>query len=199
MKETINTKGGIGDVNSDAKGAGARYNSGKTPLELIPLRLVAEQRQRADIGGKFRAEVAALFALAAFQEGGTADDLYRAIAAIGPAWHECAAVFDYGRRKYAEWNWAKGMVWSVPIACAARHLLYGPMAGEQDDRESGLSHRGHFLCNIVMLLTFMRTYPEGDDRPSKWLAPLRGASEHAAREDDARLVAECNAEASSHA
>lgn len=191
MTETSQTKG-IGDVSSDAKGAGARYNAGKVPLELIPLRLIAEQRQRT-AGGKYAAEIGALLALARFQEGGTTDDLYDAIAAIGPAWEECAAVFDYGRRKYAEWNWAKGMPWSVPIACAARHLLYGPMAEQENDAESGLSHRGHFLCNIVMLLTFVRTYAEGDDRPAKWLAPLTAWAEHDARELDARLIADSNA------
>ena len=88
------------------------------------------------------------------------------------------------------------MPWSVPLACAARHILLGPMAGESIDSESGLSHRGHFLCNIVMLLTFVRTYPEGDDRPSKWLGSMDGALQaHAALEDDARLIAESNAAA----
>jgi len=187
------TQGGIGDVLSDAKGAGARYNAGKIPLELIPLRLIAEQRRRHFGGVGHNSEVSALFALARFQEGGGIDALHDAIMAIGPAWDECAAVFDYGRRKYAEGNWAKGMPWSVPLACAARHLLYGLMVDEQNDPESGLPHRGHFLCNIVMLLTFVRTYPEGDDRPSKWLAPMTAWAEHTAREEDARLIAESNA------
>jgi len=185
---------GIGDINSDAKGSGARFNTGKNPLELIPLRLIAEQRIRAT-GGSVSNENRALLALARFQEGGGIDDLLDAISAIGPAWEECADVFDYGRRKYAEWNWAKGMSWSVPIACAARHLVYGIMDGEENDCESHLPHRGHFLCNIVMLLTFVRTYPEGDDRPVKWLSPLRAHAEHANREEDARLIAESNSSA----
>jgi hypothetical protein len=175
MTATQTPSTGIGDINSDAKGAGARYNAGKVPLELIPLRLIAENAQHAS-GVEFTAEIEALFALARFQEGGGIDDLLDAITAIGPAWGECASVFEYGRRKYAAWNWAKGMAWSVPIACAARHLIFGPMAGEPTDQESGFSHRGHFLCNIVMLLTFVRTYPEGDDRPTKWLAPLGSAA-----------------------
>lgn len=183
---------GIGDVNSNAKGAGARYNAGKVPLELIPLRLIADQIQHG-AGPVIDHDVQALYALARFQEGAGVEALHDAIDAIGAAWDECAAVFDYGRRKYAEWNWSKGMPWSVPIACAARHLLYGTLAGEQNDPESGKPHRGHFICNVVMLLTFVRTYPEGDDRPTKWLAQLTGMAEHAAREDDARLIAESNA------
>lgn len=191
--ETTTFKSGIGDVNSDAKGAGARYNAGKIPLELIPLRVIAEHAQRS-MDVQYEPEVDALFALARFQEGGGIADLLDAVRAIGPRWDECAAVFGYGRNKYAEWNWSKGMAWSVPIACAARHLVFGIMAGEHNDQESGLPHRGHFLCNIVMLLTFIRTYPEGDDRPSKWLAPMReDMLAHAARELDARLIADSNA------
>jgi hypothetical protein len=185
---------GIGDITSNAKGTAARYNAGKDPLELIPLRVIAEQARRTT-GGKFAAELAALFALARFQEGGGVDDLLDAITAIGPAWNECAAVFEYGRKKYDSWNWAKGFQWSVPIACAARHLLYGLMAGEQNDSESTLPHRGHFLCNIVMLLTFVRTFKEGDDRPSTWLSPMRTTEALDALELDARLIAESNAAA----
>jgi hypothetical protein len=153
----------VGDVNSSAKGSGARYNSGKTPLELIPIRFIAEQ-YRLTSNGKYEAETEALLHLARFQEGGNRIDLYNAITAIGADWKECAAVFDYGRIKYAEWNWAKGMVWSVPIACAARHIVYGMLKGEVVDPESKLAHRGHFLCNIVMLLAYTYNYLEGDDR-----------------------------------
>lgn len=186
----------VGDVNSDVRGSGARYNGGKAPIELIPLRLIAAQQRYAGRFGKFESEIVALEHLARFQEGGTEDDLYAAIEAIGPAWVECAQVFDYGRKKYASWNWAKGMAWSVPLACAARHIVFGLMAGDEFDDESGLTHRGHFLCNIVMLLTFIRTYPEGDDRPVKWLGALGhdGMTEHVARETDARQIAESNAE-----
>lgn len=196
MRNTSAATNGIGDVNSEQKGAGARYNAGKIPLELIPLRIIAEHSEHTGGCARYDAEIAALFALARFQEGGGIPDLLDAINCIGAAWDECADVFTYGKTKYAEWNWAKGMPWSVPIACAARHLLFGVMSGEVNDKESGLSHRGHFLCNIVMLLTFVRTYPEGDDRPSKWLGALGSAMhEHAALEDDARLIAESNAAA----
>lgn len=80
---------------------------------------------------------------------------------------DCARVFDYGRAKYAEWNWAKGQPWSVPFACLMRHMAAW-QAGEDVDPESGLPHLGHAMANLVMLSTFARTYREGDDRTA-WL------------------------------
>lgn len=112
----------VGDVNSAARGSGARFNDGKVAFELIP----------------------------------------------GMGLEDCARVFDYGRRKYASWNWAKGMAWMVVFGCLLRHL-YAWARGEDNDPESGLPHLGHAMCNLVMLCVFARTYPEGDDRPKQWL------------------------------
>lgn len=158
---------GIGDITSTAKGSGARYNTGKPPLDLVPLSMLAAYHQhRPDydaLSDEQKSAIAALDALGMFQarEGGVLDVLY----ALGDCWDECAQVFEYGRRKYAAWNWAKGMACSVPIACAARHLR-AIIRGEHTDPESGLSHRGHVFCNIVMLGTYMGTFTEGDDRPA---------------------------------
>lgn len=115
---------GIGDVNSDAKGSGARYNTGKADLSLIPLVTLEEE----------------------------------------------AKVWEYGKAKYAAWNWAKGMNWSVPYACALRHLSAW-QRGEEIDPESGQSHLAHVMCNIRMLMLYSKTYKEGDDRPPKELMP----------------------------
>lgn len=162
----------VGDLSSQEVGSGARFNAGKPPLELIPLRLIAEA-WGPGLAPDMRV---ALMSLARFQEGAGADALHDAIRFSGSDWYACAMVFDYGRRKYAEFNWAKGMAWSVPIACAARHWM--AMAdGEELDAESGLPHRGHFMCNLVMLLTYLRTYREGDDRPVKWLGGLGGVGD----------------------
>lgn len=164
--------GGIGDIRSSAKGSGARYNAGKPPIELIPLKLIAEDYLRRNAMTTAQTEAAkALHAIGQYQarERGV-EALYEAISRLGVGgWHECAMVFDYGRRKYAEFNWAKGMPWSVPIACAGRHIFYGILAGEAKDVESGFAHRGHVFCNVVMLLTYAETYPEGDDRPAAGL------------------------------
>lgn len=112
----------VGDVHSQERGSGARFNTGKVPLELVPL----------------------------------------------SALEDCARVFGYGREKYAAWNWAKGMDWSIPYACLLRHMAAW-FNGEDNDPESGLPHLGHAMCNLVMLSTFARTYPEGDDRPAERL------------------------------
>jgi hypothetical protein len=82
-----------------------------------------------------------------------------------------AAVWTYGERKYAAWNWAKGMSWSIPLACALRHLSAW-QRGEDIDKESGLPHLAHAMCNLRMLTLYSKTYKEGDDRPKEWMKGL---------------------------
>lgn len=79
-----------------------------------------------------------------------------------------ARVWEYGKKKYSAFNWAKGMDWSIPFACAMRHMAAW-QRGEENDPESGLPHLAHTICNLRMLTLFAQTYPEGDDRPVKWL------------------------------
>ena len=107
----------VGDINSDKKGTGARFNDGKPDLSLIPLETLADE----------------------------------------------ARVWMYGERKYKRHNWMKGMNWSIPLACALRHLAAW-QAGEDIDPESGQSHLAHAMCNLRMLTAFAKTFPEGDDR-----------------------------------
>ena len=82
-----------------------------------------------------------------------------------PLWTlaEEVAVWEYGRRKYAAWNWMKGMMWSIPFACLMRHLALWQM-GEELDKESGLPHLAHAMCNLRMLVAYKRVFPQGDDR-----------------------------------
>lgn len=155
----------IGDVTSQERGSGARFNDGKPAVELIALRVMADTWA---IVPELEDLAPTMQCLAEFQETGKLAPILRAIYALGEPWAESASVFDYGRKKYAEFNWAKGMKWSVPLACAVRHLL-ALRRGETLDPESGLPHAGHVLCNLVMLATFVRTYPEGNDLPIKWL------------------------------
>lgn len=169
--EAFDALAGIGDVNSTERGSGARYNTGKVPYELIPLRMLAVSIGTFD-GGISHVASNALMALGEFQERDpecSLNDIFEILGFDG--WEECARVFDYGRRKYAEWNWAKGMKWSVPLACAARHLI-AMINGEDIDPESGLPHRGHVFCNVVMLLVYMGTFVEGDDRPAAGMLRL---------------------------
>ena len=75
-----------------------------------------------------------------------------------------ARVWSYGKEKYAAYNWAKGMAWSVPFACLMRHMAAWQM-GEENDVESGLPHLAHAMCNLRMLTLYSDNYKEGDDRP----------------------------------
>ena len=164
--QTSAEAGSVGDIHSTAKGSGARYNAGKPPFDLVPLQLMADYH--AEVRGReSEAEydpILALSLLGEFQSGGSSCDLLYLLVNLGDGWSECADVFGYGRKKYAAWNWSKGMAWSVPIACAARHLL-AMIDGEELDDESGLPHRGHVFCNVAMLYTYFETFVEGDDRP----------------------------------
>lgn len=112
------TFGPVGDVNSNERGSGARYNQGKAKFNLIPLNLL--------------------------------DDTAR--------------VWEYGAKKYAAWNWAKGADWNVPFDSLMRHLAAW-QNGEDIDPESGLPHTAHIICNAMMLVHYERFYPEGDNRP----------------------------------
>jgi len=158
----------IGDITSDEKGSGARFNEGKAPVELIPLELLLPRFKDCNVRPTLRY-------LAVWQQGGHVSSLYDAYAALGNLREvvlEEARVFGYGAGKYAPFNWAKGMSWSVVLGCAVRHIL-AMNDGEVLDPESGLPHRGHVACNLRMLMHYADHYPEGDDRP----AALRGDKE----------------------
>lgn len=156
----------VGDVKSNERGSGARFNDGKAPFDLMPLRLLHNYHARYSAmytPDKCKA-LGCLYRLALWQESGEVDYLYDAMEVLGSDFAEAMHVLDYGRRKYAAWNWAKGMQWSVCLGCAVRHIL-SILRGEKVDPESGRNHAGHVMCNIIFLLTFIRSYPEGDDRP----------------------------------
>lgn len=176
--------GGIGDITSDAKGSGARFNSGKVPYELLPILdvmafLEGPEGPRGAMTlaceETLNTEARAIIVnLGAYQAGDKRSlfvalrrtcGYYRSLRTFAYA----ARVLDYGRKKYAEWNWAKGMAWSVPLGCAVRHCL-AILDGERNDPESGLPHIGHVQSNLLMLLVFQRTYQEGNDLPWKHLA-----------------------------
>lgn len=156
---------GIGDVNGTTKGSGARYNTNKPQFDLIPVRTFIRMYEHRfddlDVDGSNL--YCALTQLAEFQEG---DDAAIAVALqFGSEWAEDAVrVLEFGAKKYAEWNWAKGMSWQTIIGCALRHAK-AVLEGEQLDAESGQTHLGHFLCNLVFLDHYVRVYREGDDRP----------------------------------
>ena len=155
-------KEGIGDVNSDAKGSGARYNEGKPPMHYIPLRqqLIVWKGYKSFGYGRIMEE------LSAFEQREV--KMWNVISLLTlNDLREATYVWDYGAKKYAPWNWAKGMAWSVPLACISRHMQ-AILVCEELDPESGCSHWGHIVCNLLMLEHYEWFYPEGDDRPPKF-------------------------------
>lgn len=166
----LKVEGGIGDITSDKRGTGARYNTGKMRVDLIPIWIISayEDRQfEGELTPELDEALAILRQLGQWQARScsAADVLER----MDDPWAGGAAVFDYGAQKYKDWNWAKGMPWSVPAACAVRHLL-AILRGEQNDPESGLPHIGHVASNLVMLSHYEVYYLEGDDRPDIFTA-----------------------------
>ena len=154
----------FGGLTSDARGSGMRKNSNKPMLDLIPVRIWLSIFRRKIPNHCNQSLLTCVYALSDFQEHKISGR--EMIAAVPSEWMiDAARVLEYGTGKYAPWNWLKGFQWSVPMGCALRHAYAIIMDGEHLDEESGLSHRGHIVANMIMLATLSDTFPEGDDRP----------------------------------
>lgn len=84
------------------------------------------------------------------------------------AQEQYAKVLTLGAVKYAERNWELGMAWSKVISSLKRHTAAFEK-GEDFDPETGLLHSAHIMCNAAFLTEYYRIYPQGDDRPHKYL------------------------------
>jgi hypothetical protein len=175
---------GIGDLSSKEAGTAARFNAGKPKVQLLPLRVLSDllgQKLRRDAARAAQAHqipaaspqeqaVRCLNWLGAFQarvgadENGSRESLQNAVMALDVPVEACADAFEYGIKKYAAWNWAKGMPWSEMVGSSSRHLLK-IVKGEELDAESGCRHDGMAMFGLVCLLVYLTSYPEGDDRP----------------------------------
>jgi len=76
-----------------------------------------------------------------------------------------ARIFMAGKLKYNEWNWTKGMKWSITMDCLLRHLFKFWYFGKECDPETGEHHLDYAICNLLMLRHYVKSYPDGDDRP----------------------------------
>lgn len=88
---------------------------------------------------------------------------------------EIAKVLDFGARKYAAWNWSKGLLYTRLYAALLRHL-WAWFRGEDSDPETGLSHLAHAGCCVLFLLHYVSggdAYSKFDDRP---IRELKGES-----------------------
>lgn len=79
---------------------------------------------------------------------------------------EIVNVLAHGAKKYAPRNWEKGLIYSRVYSAAMRHLTAW-WQGEDNDKDSGLSHLAHAGCCILFLLTFVveKRGDTLDDRP----------------------------------
>lgn len=102
-----------------------------------------------------------------FNEGKLRYDLVQADAHEG-----MVRVLTFGANKYADRNWEKGMKWSYVLSSLKRHIA-AIERGEDYDKESGLLHADHVACNAHFLSGYYRIYPQGDDRPHKYLKLMK--------------------------
>jgi hypothetical protein len=168
-------KPAVGDLNSTAKGSGARFNAGKDRLDLIPAEIqtyvyalkTAGARPPVGSGSPLAKALIALEMVGLFMRYRERRHLFSAISIIDPTLEQAAKVFEYGAQKYVAWNWIKGMAWSVPVGCICRHARAIVLDEQVDDPESKLPHEGHISCNLIMLAQFASTYIEGDDLAPK--------------------------------
>lgn len=148
----------VGDPESDERGSGARANGGKPQLELIPLSTWQDALSANDYTAH---QLEVLDALAKWQRG-EAPMGYVMLKLTLEDLLEATKVLEYGVKKYAAWNWAKGMKWSIPVGCFLRHFV-AIGRGEEIDPESGCHHWGHCVANIVMLAHFDKHCPDMND------------------------------------
>ena len=166
-----------GELNGTTKGSSARFNNGKIPYEVLPIDLLLtwlDENKEIMLEHSEDDLLRILVNLGQWQNG---DDeaLNIAIELAMPEYSlwgfaDAARVFDHVTKRpvkpYPLWNWQRGMPWMVPLGCALRHIEK-EMVGIELDEETNLPHRGHLLCNLIMLLQYSKTYTEGDNRPPK--------------------------------
>lgn len=73
-------------------------------------------------------------------------------------------VFGFGARKYAPWNYQKGIAYTRLVGSVLRHM-FAFMRREDMDPESGLPHLAHAGASLQMLYFMWRERKERDDRP----------------------------------
>lgn len=77
-----------------------------------------------------------------------------------------AQVGMLGAVKYADYNYARGMKWSICFNCALRHLFKWFYSRSDRDEDTLLHHLDHAIWNLIVLRHYTLSYSPGDDRPS---------------------------------
>ena len=98
----------------------------------------------------------------------------------GIALEEIAKVYTNGAEKYTDRdvdgniiydganNWRKGLYWMDCIASAKRHIEKF-VNGVDVDSETNTLHLANACWNLMTIIDFYRTFPQGDDRPKRFL------------------------------
>lgn len=75
-------------------------------------------------------------------------------------------IMAFGRDKYGERNWEKGMDWDRQYRAAIEHLTCWFQDGHKD-KETGCSHLWHAGCCILFLIAYELRGVGNDNRPCK--------------------------------
>ena len=84
------------------------------------------------------------------------------------AYKDFVQVLTDGAEKYFDRNWERGLSWTSVLASLKRHIAAMEM-GEDYDKESGRLHIAHAACNVHFLNAYYYIFPQGDDRPKRYL------------------------------
>ena len=84
------------------------------------------------------------------------------------AFADFVQVLTDGAEKYFDRNWENGLSWTSVLASLKRHVQ-AIERGEDYDPESTRLHIAHAACNVHFLNAFYYTFPQGDDRPKRYL------------------------------
>lgn len=78
---------------------------------------------------------------------------------------EVARVYTFGANKYNDRNWEKGLLYHRPYGAVHRHIAAWWMRDDLD-KETGIHHLAHAICELEFLLAFeLRKMKHLDDRP----------------------------------
>lgn len=167
----------VGDLESNVKGSAARANGGKPDYALFLGDQLSVLRREFAVGVVRSWRIEHMFYVVGnYQKCQSRENCKELLVktmefSVGD---ECTidgfydviegtiAVLEYGQKKYAAWNWAKGQPWSTCVSSYMRHLV-AIDKGEYNDPESGLPHWAHMMCNAMFLYYFGTEYPEGND------------------------------------
>ena len=72
-------------------------------------------------------------------------------------------VLMFGATKYSKDNWKKGQAITELLGSLLRHII-AFQKGEDLDEESGKSHIGHAMCNLMFIQYVLNNHKHFDDR-----------------------------------